>query len=188
MTSMSRRSGAFLVAAFVFAGVTCTPALVAAQSNKEVPGPERISPAVVNYSRVTPQIAAAGLLRGNAVAELKSLGFAMIVDLRGPAEGTDVEQKAAAQVAIRYANIPVTTDVPTDAQLVEFSRLVEDAGNYPMIVHCGSANRVGAMWALYRAARGAPFEAALAEGRRIGMQAAREQAVRERLAKPPFTK
>ncbi len=158
-----------------------------AQPITEVPASDRVSPAITYYRRVTPQIAAAGLLREGALADLKSLGFAMIVDLRGPQERSEAEQRAAAANAIRYANIPVTTAVPTDAQIVEFSRLVEDAGNYPMIVHCASANRVGAMWALYRAARGTPFDTALSEGRAIGMQPPREQAVRERLARPPFT-
>lgn len=161
---------------------------VLAQSAAEVARADRVSPAVTHYSRVTPQIAAAGLLRDGAVPELKSLGFSTIIDLRGPEEGTDVERRAAIAVSLRYINIPVTGDVPTDDQIVEFARAVENAGNAPLLVHCVSANRAGAMWVLYRAARGAPSETALAEGRAIGLQGARENAVRQRLAKPPFTK
>ena len=159
-----------------------------AQQAGEVARADRVSPAVTRYSRVTPQIAAAGFLREGALMELKTLGFAMVIDLRGPEEGTEHERRNAAMVALRYENIPVTADIPADAQIVAFARLVEDAGNHPMLVHCASASRVGAMWALYRAARGAPFDVALAEARAIGLQGARERAVRERLARPPFTK
>jgi uncharacterized protein (TIGR01244 family) len=159
-----------------------------AQQGGEVARADRMSPAVTRYSRVTPQIAAAGLLREGALAELKSLGFAMVIDLRGPDEGAEHERRSAAMVALRYENIPVTAEIPADAQIVAFARLVEDAGNHPLLVHCASASRVGAMWALYRAARGVPFDVALAEARAIGLQGARERAVRERIAKPPFTK
>lgn len=182
---------AALAAGLTVAGVDLSgPTTVVAQGRAvtEAAPPDRVSPAVARFSRVTPQIAAAGMLRDGALAELKSLGFATIIDLRGPDEGTDVERRAAAAVALRYVNIPVTSELPADAQIVEFARLVEDAGNYPVLVHCSSANRVGAMWALYQAARGAPFDAALAEGRAIGLQPEREDAVRRRLAKPPFTK
>jgi uncharacterized protein (TIGR01244 family) len=154
----------------------------------QAPSRERVSPAVTNYSRATPQIATAGILRDGALAELKSLGFATVVDLRGPDEGTDIEQRAAAAVGLRYFNIPVTTEAPTDAQIVEFARLVENGGNHPLMAHCASANRVGAMWTLYRAARGVPMSTAIAEGRAIGLQPDREYAVRARLARPPFAK
>lgn len=160
-------------------------AAAVAQTLSQVPTRDRVSPAVTYYSRVTPQIATAGTLHGDALAELKSLGFALVVDLRGPEEGTALEQRAAAMVGLRYVNIPVTTEVPTDAQIVEFARVVENAGNYPLIVHCASANRVGAMWTLYRVARGTPVATAIAEGRTIGLST-RESAVRGRLARPPF--
>jgi uncharacterized protein (TIGR01244 family) len=167
-----------------FAGSTAT----AQPAVAEVPAGNRVSPALSNYSRVTPQVAAGGLLRDGAVGELKSLGFSAIIDLRGPEEGIEAERQAAAAAGVRYFNVPVTTDVPTDAQIVEFARLVESAENHPVMVHCGSANRVGAMWALYRAAKGTPIPAAIAEGRAIGLQPAREIAVQRRLAQPPFTK
>ena len=167
-------------------GVAVPGVVVAQTAVTQVPEPERVSRAVTRYSQVTPQIAAAGILQDGAVAELKSLGFTTVVDLRGPEEGTALEQRAAGGLGLRYINIPVTNEVPTDAQIVEFARVVESGANQPIIIHCASANRVGAMWALYRAARGAPMSTAIAEGRAIGLQAARENAVRWRLSRPPF--
>jgi hypothetical protein len=36
---------------------------------------------------------------------------------------------------LRYSNIPMTNGLPTDAQIAEFGRIVEDAANYPILVH-----------------------------------------------------
>ncbi len=77
---------------------------------------------------------------------------------------------------MHYVNIPVTAGAPSDEQVDEFARIVEDAGNEPLLVHCASASRVGAMWTLYREERGAPVDTAVREGRAIGMHTDREAA------------
>lgn len=77
----------------------------------------------------------------------------------------------------------MTSGAPTDSQVAEFAALVEDTKHFPLLVHCVSANRVGAMWALYRAQVGAPVSLAIEEGRAIGLQPAREIDVRKRLGR-----
>lgn len=138
-------------------------------------------PLAVNYTRLKPHVATAGLLRDGAIPVLKALGFATIVDLRSPAEGIGAEQQAAAAAGLRYVNIPVTGGVPTDAQVAEFARIVEDPNNAPLLVHCASANRVGAMWTLYRVRQGIPLAIALEEGRTAGLRPDREAELRKRL-------
>lgn len=147
----------------------------------EVPFGDKVGPAVINYNRLRPNIATGGLLKDGAVPMLKSLGFAAVLDLRGPNEGTDVERKAAEVVGLRYLNIPVTNELPSAEDIAEFGRIVEDAKHYPLMVHCSSASRVGTMWTLYRVQKGFPFSTAVEEGRTIGMQASRESEVRKRL-------
>ena len=61
--------------------------------------------------------------------------------------------------------------------MADFARIVEDATFFPLLIHCGSANRVGAMWTLYLVRRGIPISVAVEEGRTIGMQGDREKAV-----------
>ncbi|MGZ8329702.1 MAG: fused DSP-PTPase phosphatase/NAD kinase-like protein [Rhodoplanes sp.] len=78
----------------------------------------------------------------------------------------------------------MTSGAPTEAQIAEFARIVEDARNAPLLVHCVTANRVGAMWALYRAQKGIPVLIALEEGRTIGLQPDREAELRKRLEQP----
>lgn len=156
---------------------------LAAVQAAEAPFGDKVSADITYYNRAAPGIATAGLIQGNGVAEAKALGFKVIVDLRGPAEGLEPEQAAAAKAGIAYVNIPVTTATPSDAQIAEFARVVENAGNHPVLVHCHTANRVGAMWALYRAAKGVPGEIAVEEGRAAGLKS-REAAVRAKLGLP----
>ncbi|MEZ5789165.1 MAG: hypothetical protein R3D62_22385, partial [Xanthobacteraceae bacterium] len=80
---------------------------------------------------------------------------------------------------------PVTEGLPSDAQLAAFGRVVEDSANAPILVHCVSANRVGAMWALHRTRQNIPLARAIAEGRAIGMKSTREADVRKRLQATP---
>ena len=70
--------------------------------------------------------------------------------------------------------------------MAEFAKIVEDPANYPILLHCESSNRVGAMWALYRASKGVPNEIAIEEGRQVGLKTSREPAVREMLGMEPL--
>ena len=78
-------------------------------------------------------------------------------------------------------NIPVVEIIPSDDQVIRFARIVEDAKYFPLLIHCGSANRVGTMWTLYLALQGIPISIAVDEGRTIGMQRDREDAVLKHL-------
>jgi len=95
-----------------------------------------------------------------------------------------VEKKAVEAAGLRYLNIPVTLILPSDEQVVEFARIVEESTYFPLLIHCGSANRVGAIWVLYLVHRGIPISIAVEEGRTIGMQGDRENAVLKYLGHP----
>ncbi|WP_077530946.1 fused DSP-PTPase phosphatase/NAD kinase-like protein [Vreelandella utahensis] len=74
-----------------------------------------------------------------------------------------------------------SSKAPTGEQVEEFARIVSTTGNYPVLVHCASSNRVGAMWALYRHHMGVPAEIALEEAKAAGLKTSRVPAVRERV-------
>lgn len=183
--SMGKLPRATLVVAVlsVLTGLIGAPAHAA---ESEVPFGDKVSAAIVNYNRIRPHIATAGLVRDGGIAELKGLGFTTIIDLRTPPEGTAAEKAAAQAAGLRYFNIPVSKGAPSDDQVRVFAALIEDATNYPVLVHCASANRVGAMWPLYRVRKGIPFSIAVEEGRTVGMKPSRENAVRARLGQPPL--
>ncbi len=150
----------------------------------QAPFGDKVSAAILNYNRATPYVATSGKYDATAIAELKKLGFATIVELRGPNEdGVAANAQAAKAAGLNYVNIPVVTKAPTDEQVTAFAAIVEDSQTYPILVNCVSANRVGAMWALYRAQAGVPAEVAVEEGRTAGLKS-REAAVRARLGLP----
>ncbi|SMF78085.1 TIGR01244 family protein [Tistlia consotensis] len=143
-------------------------------------------PAIVdNYGRAAPYVGTGGLVKLEALPQLKALGFKTVVNLRTAEEDPGAEAQAAAAAGLDYVSIPVSAKAPTAEQVAAFTTLVEDPAHYPILVHCHSANRVGALWTLYRAGRGVPPEVAIQEGRTVGMTAGREAAVRQVLKLPP---
>ena len=66
-------------------------------------------------------------------------------------EMTD-EEEMASRAGLSYFQIPMTTrKVPTEAQLDEFLRIVNDPAHQPVYVHCvGGKHRTGVMTAAYR--------------------------------------
>lgn len=174
-------SGA-LAAAAIATPFAPAPSAFAQSEPRQVPFNDAGAALAANYLRLRPQIATAGLLKNGAAPKLKALGFATVVDLRGPEEGAPAERAAVKDAGLRYFNIPVTNGLPSEVQIADFARIVEDPGAAPLLIHCVSANRVGAMWALYRAYQGVPPDLALEEARTIGLRPDREADVRRRLA------
>ncbi len=164
------------------------PGLAQAGANKAMaPFGDKVSAAITNYNRASPMIGTAGFLLKGGVMEAKKLGFKTILSLLTPKEGVDAEREKAKAAGIAFLNIPVATRAPTDEQVKKFAEIVENPANLPILVHCETANRVGAMWALYRASKGVPAMVAVEEGRAIGLKPSREKAVRARLGLPPLS-
>lgn len=144
-----------------------------------------VSPDIVNYTRAAPYVGTAGKLTGDGVEEAKRLGFKLIIDLRRPEEdGVAEEQAKAAELGLAYLNLPLAADETAWDQVRAVETALADAANYPVLLHCGSANRAGAVWALYRYKQGVSAVTALEEGLATGLTS-REKQVRELLNLPP---
>lgn len=139
---------------------------------------------VENYLRATPYIGTGGNLDPTGIPMLKEMGFKTIIDFNTDEQGAAAQGPMVAQAGMAFKHISVSTDAPTNEQVAEFAKIVEDPTNYPILMHCESANRVGAMWALYRASKGVPNEVAVEEGRALGLKTNREAAVRKMLGMP----
>jgi protein tyrosine phosphatase (PTP) superfamily phosphohydrolase (DUF442 family) len=50
------------------------------------------------------------------------------------------------------------------------SRVLDDPAAGPVLLHCASANRVGAIWALMQVRKGKSLDEAEAEGRALGLE------------------
>ncbi len=178
LTHLAGSLALVLAVAFGTAAQAATP---------QAPFGDKVSAAILNYNRALPQVGTSGAYTADAVAEIKALGFAAAVELRADdEEGVAANAEALKAAGIRYFHLPVTTKAPTETQVAEFARIVADPANQPLLLNCQSANRVGAMWALYRAGQGVPPEVAIEEGRTAGLTPSREGAVRERLGLAPL--
>ena len=80
----------------------------------------------------------------------RNLGYRTILNLRRPDEGSDEEAVQVRALGMNYVNIPIRGATIAPDQLGEFTAALTDSVNYPMLVHCASANRVGAMFYLHR--------------------------------------
>ena len=98
--------------------------------------------------------------------------------MRTEAEGTASEKKAVESMEMSYINIPVTGAGINNEQLAAFSKAIEDVQT-PILVHCASGNRVGAIWTTYRLRKGINSEIGFEEGRTAGMKPSLEEKVKE---------
>lgn len=122
---------------------------------------------------LTESLATGGQPSEQAFGKLAQSGFRSVLNLRTAAEGVDLEQERTAveKTGMRYLHIPVAGKAPQAKQADEFIRVVREKANHPMLIHCGTANRVGAMMLIYRVVeQGWGEEKALEEAERIGLR------------------
>jgi uncharacterized protein (TIGR01244 family) len=110
-------------------------------------------PGVTNFARLETTIACAGATTPQAVAGLKQMGYASIINLREASEaGADIDAEAAAakSAGITFIHLPFNTASPNPAVVDSFLKAVTEAKNQPAFVHCASGNRAAAMWMIKR--------------------------------------
>jgi len=110
-------------------------------------------PGITNLARVETTVACAGAVTPSAVAEIKKMGFASIINLRQPTEqGADIDGETAAAKAagIKFYNIPFNNAAPDNAVVDRFLDTIKQPGVQPAFIHCASGNRAAAMWMVKR--------------------------------------
>lgn len=131
-------------------------------------------PGVRNYSRVDATVGCGGAVDPTAMSGLKKEGYVSVINLRLASEpGADVDAgRAAAQAAgLKYIHLPFNGSSPDPKVVSDFLASVADKSNQPVFIHCGSANRVGAVWMIKRALQdGWPIDRAQKEAEAIGLQ------------------
>lgn len=150
-------------------------ALVSAGLTAQIPPPP-VQPTidgVRNYTRVDATIGCAGATDIRALASIARLGYKAVLNLReATEEGVNIgESRSAAEAAgLKYIHLPFKGSAPDPKVATEFLKVVSDSGNQPLFIHCGSANRVGAMWLIKRLVIDKwSEELALAEAKSIGL-------------------
>jgi protein tyrosine phosphatase (PTP) superfamily phosphohydrolase (DUF442 family) len=121
--------------------------LVAAlASTAEAPSANLSQVRIDNFGRVNDNYYRGAQPEGRDYADLAAIGVKTLVNLTS--DDADPGERAMAERAgMRYFQIPMTThQPPTDAQLAEFMRIVNDPANQPVFVHCvGGRHRTGVM-------------------------------------------
>jgi protein tyrosine phosphatase (PTP) superfamily phosphohydrolase (DUF442 family) len=127
-------------------------------------------------------VTSAGQPNEAALQVFADAGYVAVVDLRGVDEDRGVDEASiVGALGMHYANLPIQG---RDAVNFENAKKLDEllAGfDGPVVVHCASGNRVGAMLALRAYSHGASEESALELGKDAGLTKL-EDAVRERLA------
>ena len=122
-------------------------------------------------------------------ATLGEQNYRSVLNLRSDREMAELDFDEAALVTeqgITYYHVGVAgADGLTDDVLDRVRRILRDPGNRPILVHCATANRVGAVWYAHRVLdAGLDDSEALAEARKIGLRSADlEQRARDYIAR-----
>jgi len=83
---------------------------------------------------------------------LASQGYTTVVSTRGAGEIDWDEQAAVEALGMRYVSIPMGAPLTgiTDEQVAAMAEVMEN-GDGPMLLHCGSGNRVAGLWGVWLA-------------------------------------
>ena len=153
----------------LFAAFLVAAATVAAQEKITRPG-------ITNFTRVDAVVACGGATETSALEGLKTDGFKAVINLRQATEkGANIDENRARAEALglKYIHIPFNGAAPETKTFDDFLTAVADKSNQPVYVHCGSANRVGAVWLAKRVLQdGWAVEKATEEAKLIGLTSA----------------
>jgi uncharacterized protein (TIGR01244 family) len=141
---------------------------LAAPLSAEVPGTADPT-AFPNYRFLRPGLATAGQPSAAGLAQLKAMGFKTVVNLRTEKEGAKEEEAMVKAAGLSYVSVPVTAETLSQKDADAVGRVIDDPAAGPVLLHCATANRVGAVWAILRVRQGKTLEEAEAEGRAIGL-------------------
>ena len=127
---------------------------------------------IEKFFRPAEGVATAAQPTTTQLAAVRDQGFRTIVNLRDPGEyDSAAEERSAVALGFRYVSIPVRTSEPKPEEVDAFLKVLADPEIYPVLIHCGSGNRVGAFWFIRRVlVDGWNADDAEKEARQIGMK------------------
>jgi uncharacterized protein (TIGR01244 family) len=108
---------------------------------------------IVNFGYLGKTVACAGATAPSALADVRKLGYASVINLRVATEpGAEIEASAAAAKAagLQFIHLPFNASSPDPMLVDNFIAAVTDPKNQPAFIHCASANRAAALWMVKR--------------------------------------
>ena len=108
-----------------------------------------------------------------ALAELAERGVKTIITLRHPDEERWDEKKVCEKLGLKFHRFQISGPTDINAKLIDDIRklLVAAKKDSGVLLHCASANRVGAIWLAHRVKdAGLTMPEALAEAKEVGLK------------------
>jgi uncharacterized protein (TIGR01244 family) len=161
MVTRTRRPMALVAAALAFVLPATAGEIPASMPASEIPG----------YLLVSPSLAIAAQPAPQALARLKELGFKTVVNIRAANEpGVPEEAEVVRAQGLEYHLIPVTPATFSAEHVDAIAKILEAPSAAPVLFHCSSSNRVGAVFAVLEARKGRSCAEAEEVGRRYGLK------------------
>lgn len=128
---------------------------------------------VVAKGKVEPVdgISSAGQPDETALQVFADSGYVAVIDMRGPNENRGIEDFPAAveKKGMDYIAFPITSPQQFSFDTASELDKILSGIDGPVLLHCGSGNRVGAVLALRESLKGASDDEAMQYGRDAGM-------------------
>ena len=136
---------------------------------------------VIGDLRPTDGITSSGQPDASAFEIVAKSGYVAVIDMRGPTENRGLDEKAVVEeLGLEYIEFPlVGRESINFANAKQLDALLNDIDG-PVLLHCGSGNRVGAILALRHSLQGADDEDAMQYGKSAGLTSL-EPVVKDRL-------
>lgn len=102
----------------------------------------------------------------------KQNGIKTVINLRHAAENKDFDEAALVQqLGMTYVNLPYNGPEQLTDEVFDQARRLFATAERPMMMHCGSGNRIGPLWIAWRVLDGkVSWDEAHAEAVQIGMK------------------
>ncbi|MBC8329448.1 MAG: hypothetical protein ISR76_05690 [Planctomycetes bacterium] len=138
-----------------------------ARADADLPGAVEL----MNFMILGPGVAGAGQPAVEDFSELAKQGYSTVINLRKPGEAFPEDEAArAAAAGLVYAALPMRVADFGIEEAAALHKILEAAPEGSVLIHCGSGNRVGALWGMYLGLRdGLSPEDAVEAGQRAGM-------------------
>lgn len=197
MVIQSSRSIAVLLALSVGFVLACSPGVPTAVEPAPAAGEAAAPPSnaenaleaalatleAPNAAQAEIGVVTAGQPTAADIDRLAEAGLKTVVNLRPASEvDTEAERAQVEALGLTYRHLPIRgQDDLTVANASALHELASDRSLHPMLIHCGSSNRVGALIALAAGhVEGLSTEEAVVRGRAAGLRSL-EAIVRQRL-------
>lgn len=105
------------------------------------------------------------------LALMKLTGLRTVVNLRKPEEMKFAEADVVLGLGMSYVHLPWNGPAELTDEVLDLGRAALNDQPKPLLLHCASSNRVGAIWLAWRVLDdGADLETAAAEAKTVGMR------------------